>query len=81
MKQSNQQLHEQFQQMIQHRKERLLKAKKDGQEPSALMLYGQICGIADAMKVVGLIDYEQRDYIRNEAWALYMGKEPEYEVC
>lgn len=81
MKQSNQQLHEKFQQMIQRRREDLLKARKEGHEPSALMFYGQICGIADAMKTFGLIDYEQRGYIENEAWALYTGKEPEYEVC
>lgn len=74
-------IHKQFQQMIQRRREDLLKAKKEGDEPWALMFYGQICGIADSMKAIGLIDYEQRDYIRNEAWALYMGKEPEYEAC
>ena len=74
-------MQERFQQMIQHRKEHLLKAKKDGETPSALMFYGQICGIADSMKTVGLIDYEQRDYIRNDAWSLYIGKESEYEAC
>lgn len=78
---SNKELHEQFQQMIQHRKEHLLKAKKDGHEPSALMFYGQICGIADSMKAIGLIDYDQKEYIENDAWALYTGKESEHEAC
>lgn len=74
-------MQERFQKMIRNRKEYLLEAKKDGETPSALMFYGQICGIADSMKAVGLIDNEQRDYIKNDAWALYTGKESEYEAC
>lgn len=72
---------EAFRQMLERRKELMVQAAKKGSKGSALMLYGQICGVAESMKRVGLIDREQLQYIKDEAWALYQGKEPEYGPC
>lgn len=55
--------------------------REKGETQPAMVSYGKVCGIASAMYAIGLIDYEQKDYIRNEAWAICQGKEPEYEAC
>lgn len=74
-------MREAFRQMLERRKELMVQAVKRGSQPSALMLYGEICGVAAAMCKLELIDREQLRYIKDEAWAMCQGKEPEYEAC
>ncbi len=74
-------MQEKFRDLLSRRKESLKSAMDKGIEGTALMYVGEICGIAASMHIIGLIDLEQEDYIANEAWAIYKGKEPEYEVC
>lgn len=33
------------------------------------------------MRVIGLIDFDQESEIKDEAFAIVEGKEPEYEAC
>ena len=70
-----------FHNLIQDREERLAQAVKKGDRGVALMLYGEVCGIADSMKAMELIDYSQKEHIKNEAWDIYQKKEPAFEGC
>ena len=45
------------------------------------MFYGEVCGVVASMRKLELIDYEQAEFIKSDAWAIYQGKEPEYEAC
>ena len=74
-------LQEKFRVLLENRQERLKKATKLNDQMSGLMAYGEICGLAAAMKTIGLIDYEQSEYIKEQAWALHEGKEPADEAC
>lgn len=74
-------MHESFRQMLDDRKQLLKVAAEKKKEMSAAELYGQICGVADSMWKIGLIDYDQAEYIKNEAENIRLGKEPEYEPC
>ena len=74
-------MQEKFRDLLNRRKESLKSAMDKGIEGTALMYVGEICGIAASMQAIGLIDWEQEDYITNEAWAIYRRKEPEYEAC
>ena len=74
-------LQEKFRTLLESRQESLKRAAKLNDQMSGLMAYGEICGLAAAMKAVGLIDYEQAEYIKEQAWALYEGKEPCDEAC
>ena len=78
---SKKNLHEAFRHMIQNRKERMVQAMKKGDDGAGLLLYGEICGIAASMKAMNLIDYDQKEYIKNEAWNIYQKKEPAFEGC
>ena len=46
-----------------------------------MMWYGQICGIADAMRTMELVDYDEAQYIKDTAFALYRNKGAEDEPC
>ncbi|MCQ2439453.1 MAG: hypothetical protein MJ074_06800 [Oscillospiraceae bacterium] len=70
-----------FRRMLDKRMELMKQAVQRKSDASALMMYGQICGVVDSMKVMGLIDYEQAEYIKNEARMIRLGKEPDYEAC
>ena len=70
-----------FRALLKIRQERLKKAAKLNDQMSSLVAYGEICGVAAAMKAVGLIDYEQAEYIKDQAWELHEGKEPADEAC
>lgn len=70
-----------FRDLLNSRKEKLKRSMDQGDKGVAMMLYGEICGIAASMYTIGLIDWNQREYIQNEAWAAYQGKEQEYEAC
>ena len=74
-------LQERFRRMLEQRKELLVKAVKQKNKPSALMMYGQICGVSASMKQIGLIDNSQMEWIQAEAWTLYQGKDVEHEAC
>ena len=70
-----------FKELLDRRKETMKRALDRDDKPGALMFVGEICGIAASMQTIGLIDYDQREHIEKEAWALYKGEEPEYEPC
>lgn len=76
-------LERKFEQLLERNREAMLRALRDGEKPSALMFYGNICGLADAMRTVELVDWEQAAYIREQAWALYKrgGADGEDEAC
>lgn len=76
-------LERKFGQLLERNREAMLRALRDGEKPSALMFYGNICGLADAMRIVGLVDWEQSTKIRAQAWALYKrgGADGEDEAC
>lgn len=74
-------MQERFRQLLETRREALLRAVRKGDKPAALTRYGEICGVAEAMRALELVDYDQVQYIRDQAWALQSGKEPEYEAC
>ena len=74
-------MQEKFRMLLEDRKEQLKRAVVKGNNGVALMQYGEICGVAASMRKLVLIDYDQAQYIRDEAWAIYQGKEPEYEAC
>lgn len=76
-------LERKFGELLERRREAMLQALRDGEKPSALMFYGNICGLADAMRAVELVDWEQAYSIRNQAWELYKrgGAGAEDESC
>lgn len=61
-------LERKFGELLERRREAMLQALRDGEKPSALMFYGNICGLADAMRAVELVDWEQAHSIRDQAW-------------
>lgn len=74
-------LHTRFGTMIQNRKEQMVQASKKRDDGAALLLYGEIAGIAAAMRTMNLIDYDQMEDIKHEAWDIYQKKEPAFEGC
>lgn len=60
-----------FQRLLERRQEDMIRAMRNGDHTLAMMYYGQICGLADAMRAVDLVDWEQSTYIREQAMALY----------
>ena len=74
-------MQEKFRDLLNRRKEKLKKAKDEGKDNIALMNCSEICGIAASMRIIGLINWNQKDDIEHEAWDIYLGKEPEYEAC
>ncbi len=75
------QMQERFKALLEDRRERLLQAVRKEERPTAMMWYGQICGIADAMRTMELVDYDQAQYIKDTAFALYRNKGAEDEPC
>lgn len=45
-----------------------------GQEQSAIMFYGKVVGIVETMEVMGLINSNSKEIIRDRAWKKYTGK-------
>ena len=74
-------MQERFRQLLERRKLMLREAVAKKKDSLAVMHYGAICGMAEAMRELGLIDWEQKRFIKDEAWALVTGKETEYEAC
>lgn len=74
-------MQEKFRELLDDAKQMIRMEREKGETQTAMVSYGKVCGIASAMYAIGLIDYEQKDYIRNEAWDICRGKEPEYEAC
>lgn len=75
------QMQERLKALLEDRRERLLRAVRKEERPTAMMWYGQICGIADAMRTMELVDYDQARYIKDTAFALYRNKGAEDEPC
>ena len=74
-------MQEKFRMLLTGRKDLLKRAVDAGRETNALVCYGEICGVVASMRKLDLIDYEQAEFIKGEAWSIYQGKEPEYEAC
>lgn len=69
-----------FWDLLEENKEAIRDMRDEGDDQTAMMFYGKVCGIASAMRVIGLIDFDQESEIKDEAWAIVEGKEPEYEA-
>ena len=74
-------MQEKFRQLLDDAKQMIRMGREKGETQTAMMFYGKVCGIASAMYAIGIIDYDQNNYIRDEAWDICQGKEPEYEAC
>lgn len=69
MKKSEMQI--KFRRLLERSQEEMIQAKRNGDHTLAMLYYGQICGLADAMRAVELVDWEQSTYIREQAMAFY----------
>ena len=56
---------------LERRQEDMVQSARNGDRVSAMLYYGNICGLADAMRIVGLVDWDQTNEIREQAMALY----------
>ena len=74
-------MQEKFRELLDDAKQMIRMGREKGETQTAMMFYGKVCGIASAMYAIGIIDFDQNNYIRDEAWSIYQGKEPEYEAC
>ena len=74
-------MQEKFRELLDDAKQMIRMERDKGKMQAAMMSYGKVCGIASAMYAIGIIDYDQKNYIRDEAWDICQGKEPEYEAC
>ena len=74
-------LNARYQEMIQRRKEDIRQCRERGSDAAASRLYGEICGIAAAMRASGFIDYDQEAWIRDDAKKVLDGKEDHDEAC
>lgn len=74
-------MQEKFRELLDDAKQMIRMGREKGETQTAMMFYGKVCGIASAMYAIGIIDYDQNNYIRDEAWDICQGKEPEYEAC
>lgn len=81
MKKSEMQI--KFQRLLERRQEDMVRELRSGDRTTAMIYYGQICGLADAMRVIGLVDWEQCTYIREQAMEFYKRDEDGegYEAC
>lgn len=79
MKKSDMQ--EKFRHLLDQTKEMIRMTRDKGEKQTAMMFYGKVCGIASAMYAIGIIDFDQQSYIRDEAWAICQGKELDDEAC
>ena len=56
-----------FRVLLDTRKELLKRAVEGGSQVSAMTLCGEICGVAASMRMLGLLDYEQQQYLQGAA--------------
>ena len=72
-----------FQRLLEHSQEDLIRAKQSGDHSLTMLYYGQICGLAEAMRAVELVDWEQAAYIREQAMEFYKRDEDGegHEAC
>lgn len=70
-----------FRDLLEENKEAIRDMRDECDYQTSMMFYGKVCGIASAMRVIGLIDFDQESEIKDEAFAIVEGKEPEYEAC
>lgn len=74
-------MNEKFQKLLERTKKTIKEEREKGNETAAMMYYGKVCGITGSMYAIGIIDWGQMSFIKDEAWDIYQGKEPEYEAC
>ena len=74
-------MQEKFRELLDDAKQMIRMGREKGETQTAMMFYGKVCGIASAMYAIGIIENDQNNYIRDEAWDICQGKEPEYEAC
>lgn len=74
-------MQEKFRRGLEWRSNELRKDARMNDQISGLLMYGEICGMASAMRIMGLIDHDEEHSIREQAWALYEGKELANEAC
>ena len=70
-----------FRDLLEENKNAIRDMRDECDYQTSMMFYGKVCGIASAMRVIGLIDFDQESEIKDEAWAVVEGKEPEHEAC
>ena len=70
-----------FRDLLEENKKAIRDMRDECDYQTSMMFYGKVCGIASAMRVIGLIDFDQESEIKDEAWSVVEGKEPEYEAC
>ena len=70
-----------FRDLLEENKNAIRDMRSECDYQTAVMFCGKVCGIASAMRVIGLIDFDQESEIKDEAFAIVEGKEPEYEAC
>ena len=64
-------MQEKLQRQLERRQGDMIQEIRSGDRTTAMIYYGNICGLADAMRIVGLVDWEQSIYIREQAMELY----------
>nr|WP_326189675.1 hypothetical protein [uncultured Oscillibacter sp.] len=74
-------MREKFRQLLEAHWERLAQAVQQGDKQTAERRCGEIFGIAEAMRALELADYDQVQYIRDQARALCRGKELDHAAC
>lgn len=70
-----------FRVLLDTRKELLRRAVEGGSQASAMTLCGEICGVAASMRMLGLLDYEQQQYLQDQARAAARGETGGFEGC
>lgn len=84
-KRSKSELREEFRRLLETQQEALVRAIHRKDRAARLIHYGEICGVVAAMSRLGLVDYEEAEYIKNEAWSICstgkMGSGNDAEAC
>ena len=70
-----------FRVLLDTRKELLKRAVEGGSQVSAMTLCGEICGVAASMRMLGLLDYEQQQYLQDQARAAARGEGGDFDGC
>ena len=67
--------------VLERKKEILKRAIEKGNKPFAYAVYGEVCGVAECMRALEFIDYDQANYIRDSAWDAVTGRGGADEAC
>ena len=74
-------MEQKFRVLLDTRQELLRRAVEGGSQASAMTLYGEICGVAASMRMLGLLDYEQQQYLQDQVRAAARGETGGFEGC